>query len=51
MNGDDEVRLGTTNLGRGRRSWVGVRRERSVLGGSVLGCDDLAGGAIGAMRV
>ena len=29
----------------------GVRRERSVLGGSVLGCDDLVGGAIGAMRV
>ena len=29
-------RSGTTNLGRGR----------SVLGGSVLGCDDLAGGAI-----
>ena len=30
-------RSGMTNLGRGR----------SVLGGSVLGCDDLAGGAIG----
>ena len=28
-----------------------MRRERSVLGGSVLGCDDLAGGAISVMRV
>ena len=26
----------------------GVRRERSVLGGSMLGCDDLASGAIDA---
>ena len=55
--------MGTTKLGQGRRSWVrddeagsgtigfGVQRERSVLGGSILGCDDLAGGAIGAMRV
>ena len=84
MNGDKEVGSGTTNLGRGRRSWVkdktqihqnpketketkpkfsipnenstrtigfGVRRERSVLGGSVLGCDDLTGGTIDAMRV
>ena len=41
MNGDDEAGLGTTNLGWGR----------SVLGGSMLGCDDLVGGAIGAMRV
>ena len=29
----------------------GVQQERSVLGGSVLGCDDLTNGAIGAMRV
>ena len=27
-----------------------VRRERSVLGGLVLGCNDLASGAIGAMN-
>ena len=33
---------------RSRTIGFGVRRERSVLGGSVLGCDDLAGGAIGA---
>ena len=38
---------------RGRRSRsraidFAVRRERLVLGGSVLGCDDLAGGAISA---
>ena len=51
--------MGTTKLGRGRQIWVeddeaGSRtkaQERSVLSGSVLGCDDLAGGAIGAMRV
>ena len=38
--GDDES--GSRTIG------FGVRRERSVLGGSVLGCDDLASGAIGA---
>ena len=41
--GDDES--GSRTIG------FRVRRERSVLGGSMRGCDDLAGGVISAMRV
>ena len=43
---EGEIAIGDDESG-SRKINFGVRQERSVLGGSVLGCNDLAGGAIG----
>ena len=44
---EGEIAIGDDESG-SRTIGFGVRREQSVLGGSVLGCDDLTDGAIGA---
>ena len=47
---EGEIAIGDDESG-SRTIGFGMRREQLILGGSVLGCDDLAGGAINAMRV